>query len=137
MQNITSYVRLQNAIELLEDEQDEKKQLLKEQLNYTLASLKPLNLLINALTDIHSSPNLIDNVLGSTIGLASGYLSKRIFVGTSGNLIRKIFGSVLQLGVTGFVAQHPDSVKLFSQFILEHLIRKKETNSNNRVRRSS
>ena len=45
MQNITSYIRLQNAIELLEDEQDEKKQLLKEQLNYTLASLKPLNLI--------------------------------------------------------------------------------------------
>jgi hypothetical protein len=134
MQNVTSYVRLQNAIELLENEQDDKKQLLKEQLNYTLASLKPLNLLESVLTDINSAPDLIDTIIGSAIGLASGYLSKKIFVGTSGNLIRKIIGSALQLGVTGFVAQHTDFVKSLGRFFLEHILLKKQTNSNSRVR---
>jgi hypothetical protein len=134
MQNITSYAGLQNAIQLLADEQAVKRQLLKEQLILTFESLKPLNLIRNALKDISSSPNLIDNVLGSAIGLASGYLSKKIFIGTSGNLIRKLIGSVLQFGVTNVVAQHPEDIKSFGQFIIQHLFTKKGTKSKNRAR---
>jgi hypothetical protein len=126
MQIITSYDQLQETIQLLEVDQAVKRQLLKEQLNITYESLKPLNLISSALKDISSSPNLIDNILGSAMGLASGYLSKKMFLGTSGNLFRKLIGSVLQFGVTNFVAQHPEAIKKFGQYILEHVFRKKE-----------
>ena len=134
MKNISSSASLRNTIQLLEMEQAVKMQLLKAQLDYTLESLKPLNLLTNAIKDITSSPNLINNVLGSVIGIASGYASKKIFLGVSGNIIRKILGSVLQFGVTNAVAQHPDAIKTLGQNIIQHLFRKKETNSENRAR---
>lgn len=133
MQNTTPYTRLKNDIQLLEDEQDYKRRLLKEQLNISYERLKPLNLIRSALKNIYTSPNLIDNILTPALGLASGYLSRKIFVRTSGNLLRKIIGSVLQIGVTGLVAQHPDTIKSFGRFIIGYITRKKGTNSNNRV----
>jgi hypothetical protein len=127
MQNISSAAKLKNAIQLLEVEQSVKRQELKEQLNYTFQALKPLNLLRNTLKDFTSSPNLIDNVLGSAIGLASGFVSKKIFLGTSGSIIRKFLGSVLQFGVTNAVARHPEAVKSLSHFITQLLSRRKES----------
>ena len=126
MQNITSTAELKNAIQLLEAEQAVKGQLLKEQFYLTYESLKPVNLLKSTLKDIASSPYLIDNILGTAMGLATGYLSKKIVVGASGNIFRKLFGSVLQFGVTNVVAQHPDAIKSFGQFIFQHIFRKKE-----------
>lgn len=129
MQKITSTAELKNAIQLLEIEQAIKGQLLKEQFYRTRESLKPLNLLKGALKDIASSPYLIDDILGAAMGLATGYLSKKLVVGASGNMFKKLIGSVLQLGVTNVVAQHPDAIKSFGQFIFQHVFRKKELNS--------
>ena len=86
MENITSKNSLKNAIQLLEVEQAIQGQLLKEQFYLTCESLKPVNLIKSTLKDIVLSPNLIDRILGNAIGLATGYLSKKIFIGTSGNI---------------------------------------------------
>jgi hypothetical protein len=127
MQNITSTSDLKNAIQLLEVEQAATGHLLKEQFYITYKSLKPVNLLMGTLKDIASSPYLIDNILDTAIGLATGFLSKKIFIGASGNIFRKLFGSVLQLGVTNIVAQHPDGIKSLCQSIFQHIFRKKES----------
>jgi len=132
MQNITSSETLKDAIQLLEVEQDIKGQLLKEQLYITYESLKPLNLLKHTLKEISSSPYLIDNISGSAMGLVSGFLSKKIFVGASGNLIRKLIGSVLQFGITNVVAQNSDVIRSFGQALFHHFLRKKELNSERR-----
>ncbi|MEI6049922.1 MAG: hypothetical protein WCS03_13535 [Bacteroidota bacterium] len=129
MHNITSIAGLKSAIQLLEAEQVVKGELLKEQLYFTYDSLKPVNILRKTLKDISNSPDLTDNILGTATGLASGYLSKKIFVGSSGNMFRKLIGSLLQFGVTTVVSQHPDAIKSFGQFILHYFLRKKETNS--------
>jgi hypothetical protein len=134
MQKVDSYAGLQDAIILMKIEQTEKSKLLQEQLNISYESLKPLNLIKSALKDISSSPVIGENILGSVAGLASGYLSKKIFVGTSGNLFRKLIGSVLQFGVTNVVAKHPDAIRSFGQFIKEHLIKNKETKTSRRAR---
>jgi hypothetical protein len=134
MQKVTTYAGLQDAIQLLKEEQTVKSQLLKEQLNISYESLKPLNLFKSALKDISSSPGIGENLLGSAVGLASGYLSKKIFIGTSGNLLRKLIGSVLQYGVTNVVAKHPDSIRTFGQFIMEHFLRNKESKTSRRAR---
>jgi hypothetical protein len=129
MQNITSADGLRNAIQLLEVEQAVKGQLLKEQFLITYESLKPLNILRHTLKDIATSPNLVDNILGTATGLVTGYLSKKVFIGTSGNLFRKLFGTILELGVTNAVAQHPDGIKSFGQSIIQYFLRKKKMNS--------
>jgi hypothetical protein len=134
MHNVTSLDELKNAIQLLEVEQAIKRQLLKEQLIITYDSLKPINILRRTLKEITSSQDLRDNILGTASGIASGYLSKKIFIGTSGNIFRKLIGSILQLGVSSVVSKHPDFIKTLGHNILQYLLRIKETNSKNRDR---
>jgi hypothetical protein len=129
MQNITSIAELKNAIQLLEVEQFDKGQLLKEQFFITYESLKPVNLLRRTVNDIASSPYLIDNILGASMGLVSGFVSKKIFIGASGNKLRILLGHVLQLGVTNFVALHPGAIRTIGWSFIQHLTRKKRMNS--------
>jgi hypothetical protein len=129
MQNITSSAALKNAIQLLEVEQGIKAQLLKDQFYLTAESLRPVNLLKNTFHDISSSPNLIENILGTSMGIVSGFLTNKVFVGASGSLVRKLLGSALQFGVTNVVAQNPDTIKSLGQTILQFFLRRRERNS--------
>ena len=129
MQNITSKAGLKDAIQLLEADQVLKGLILKDQFYLTYESLKPVNLLMHTLKEISSSPYLIDNISGTAMGLAGGFLSKKIFVGTSGNVIRKLIGSILQLGVTNVVAKNSDIIKSVGHAIFQHFFHKKEMNS--------
>jgi len=125
MQNITSTDGLKHAIHLLEVKQDIIGLRLKEQFYLTCENLKPANLLKSTLTNLSSAPNLLDTLLSTSIGLATGYLSRKIVVGTSRNIFRKLIGSGLQLGITNIVAQHPEAVKSFGWFIVHHFLHKK------------
>ena len=131
MQKITNSQELKNAIELLEVEQSINGQLLKDHLLITLDSLRPVKLIENTLKDIVSSPYLMNNFLDTTISMATGYLSKKIVVGTSHNLFRRLSGSFLERGVTSFIARNPEAIKLFGNFIFQQIFRKREMNSAN------
>ena len=128
MEKITCAAELKIAIQNLKFEQEIQGQLLKEHFFLTFDSLKPANLIKNALQDITSSPYLLDNMLGSVMGMFSGYLSKKIAVGTSHNLFRKMAGSLLQFGVTNLVAQHSDILKSVGIFIIDRIHNRKEKN---------
>ena len=125
MENITTAAELKNAIQLLEVEQAIDARNLKDQFYITYESLKPVNLFRNTLFEVISTPNLVDNILGTAAGLVTGYLSKKIVIGASGNILRKLFGSVMQLGVTNIVTQHPDTVKSIGQYIIQNILHKK------------
>jgi hypothetical protein len=127
MENITSATALKSAIQLLEVEQDIKEQLLKEQFYITFESLKPANLLRSTFHEVVSSPHLVDDILGTAVGLATGFVSKKVvMIGASGNIIRKIIGSALQLGITTVVSQHPETIKSIGHFIFQRILHKKE-----------
>ncbi|OFX74949.1 MAG: hypothetical protein A2X12_06925 [Bacteroidetes bacterium GWE2_29_8] len=127
MQNINSITELSNAIKLLEIEQLNKKLLLKDQLRNVHESLRPINIIKSTINDITTSPYLLDNILATGIGLVTGYFSNKIFVGSSGNLQKKLLGSILQFGVTNVIAQNPDAIKSLSRIIF-HMIFKKRNN---------
>ncbi|MFH2144171.1 MAG: hypothetical protein ABIJ97_17220 [Bacteroidota bacterium] len=129
MQNITTTTELKKAIQVLEIEQAIQGQLFIDQFNLTYESLKPINLIKSTIKEISSSPILVDNLLG----VASGYLTKKIIVGGSENIIRKLIGTVLQVGVSKLVSRHPESIKSVGQFIYQQIFSKKETNTDNDV----
>jgi len=104
MQTITTSDELKNAIQILEFDQKVRELQLKEQVYLAIESLKPANLIRSAVHDITSSPNLVENILGTAVGLVSGYISKNIAGGNSGNLVRKLLGAIIQFGVTNVVA---------------------------------
>src|SRR5674476_889158 len=122
MENITSATELKKIIQRLEIEQAIDGQLLKEQFYFAFESLKPVNILRNTLYEITTSPHLMDSILGTAVGLASGYVSRKIaMIGASGNLVRKFLASVMQLGVTNVVSQNPDTIKSIGQFIFQRI----------------
>lgn len=133
MQNINSTAELKYAIELLEVEHVLKGRLLKEQFYLTYESLKPINVLKRTLKELTSSAYLIDNIPGTIMGLASGYLSKKLFTGGSANIFRKLLGSLLQFGVTNVVAKNSESIKSTGLTIFQHFLQKKIMNSKNRA----
>ena len=124
MENIKSAAELKLAIQEKQFEQAIQGELLKEQLLLTFESLKPISLIKNTLAEITSSPYLVENMFGAITGLVTGYVSKKIAIGTSHNIFRKIMGSALQFGVTNLVAQHPDVLKNIGQSIIEKIFHK-------------
>jgi len=126
MKNITSVEELEKSIQLLEMEQAIKGQLLKEQFLYTYESFRLINLLKNSLRQTISSPTVMTDIVGTALGLASGYISKKIFIGTSGNAFRKLIGSVLQLGVISFVSQNSSGIKALGRYMFQQILRKRE-----------
>lgn len=128
MEKITCAAELKIAIQNLEFQQEVQGQLLKEQFYVTFDSLKPANLIKNTLQDITSSPYLFDNMLGAVMGMFSGYVSKKIAVGASHSLFRKLAGSLLQFGVTNLVAQHSNILKSVGSFVIDKFNHRKDKN---------
>jgi hypothetical protein len=126
MQKITTVDGLKNAIISLEAEQYEKGQQLKEQVYLTIDSLRPVNLIKSAINDIFSSKDLLGNLSGTTLGVAGGFLLNKLFVGRSGNLFRKLLGSLFQFGLTNIISKNAELLKSFGQVLLTHLFQRKE-----------
>lgn len=127
MQNITSYEELENAIQRLEAELSANKHAFKEQFFITLDSLKPIRIIESTLKEIATSPSVTNSVLGTTIGMATGYLSKKIAVGKSDNVVRKLLGSFLQLGITNIIAQNPETIKAMGLYVINKIFNKKDS----------
>ena len=134
MQPITSISELKYSIKLLEVEQEMKGELLKKEFYIVYESLKPANLVINTLSDIFSSNVQTDNLSGTAMGLTTGYLTKKVFTGTSGNAVRKILGLILQFGVTNLVTKNSESIKSFAQILIQHFLQRRKSNPENGVR---
>ena len=126
MENITSIATLEDAIQQLEYKQAVQGALLKEQFYVISERFKLINILRSTLHEVASSPHFTEGILSTAVGLASGYLSKKIVVAGSGNLLRKLFGIITQLGVTNVVTEHPRSIKSIGQYLFQQILRKKE-----------
>ncbi|MBV5281853.1 MAG: hypothetical protein JZU53_05385 [Paludibacter sp.] len=128
MKTINSAAELKLAIQQLELQHTIQGEVLKDQFLVTIEGFTPINLLKNALNEIARSPYLIDNIIGSAMGLATGYLSKLVAVGGSNSIVKKLLGSVVQFGVTNIVAQHPEMFKSVGNFLMDLIFHKKKEN---------
>ena len=121
MKTKSSTTWLKKEIQLLKEEHALKGKLLIKQFHLTYDSLKPVNLLKSTINDVTTSPYLMDNIIGTSVGIATGYLSKKIIVAGSDSKFRKLLGSILQFGITNLVAKNPEAIKSFGQFIFHHI----------------
>ena len=121
MTKIAAGDRLKHTIKDLQDDQAVNAELVKKQFDHVAENMKPANIVKNAFNKVVTSPKLVENVLSITSGLATGYLTKKITVGSKGNLLRKFLGASIQLGVTTLVAQHPKAIKSSILFILKYI----------------
>ena len=126
MEKITSVAGLKNAIHLLEEEQAVKQQMLREQFYLTYESFKPSKLIGKTIIEMVSSPDLIENVIDTSISLATGYFAKKAVTGLSGNIIRRVLGAVMQYGVTNFLTKNADDIRSVGKLAFQHIFSKKE-----------
>lgn len=128
MENISSNIELQDAIRLLEAEQAVKLKLMKKQFHLVYENLKPSKLIVGALKNIATTPYLINNILVTATGLVTGFYSQKAITGKSDNKLRKLFGYMIQYGITNLIAQNPKIIKFFGQYIFQHIFPKTEMN---------
>jgi hypothetical protein len=88
-----------------------------------------VNLIKSTFKEAVESPDLKDNIINTSVGLATGYLSKLLFVNVSHSPIRKLLGIALQFGITQIVAKNPEAVKSFGKKLMKIISPKSATNS--------
>lgn len=94
---------LQKRIKVLEHLEKEQAAGIKESFSSILESITPSNLLKNSLKDIVASPELRTNALDTAIGIGAGFIGKKLFVGNSRNIFKKIGGTALEFLVANLV----------------------------------
>jgi len=129
MEKITSIGELEAAIDVLKAEQQLRGLLLREEFFIVSESLKPINILKSTFREGTSSVNLVDGILGTIVGVATGSLSKRVFVGASASIFRKLLGSALQFSVTSIVGRNPKVIKTIGKFIAQRIFNRNRSNS--------
>jgi hypothetical protein len=129
MQSITSTAELKEAISLLQEKQVFQGIELKAEFFSVIESIKPVNVIKSTFSQVATSTDLISNILSTTVGLAAGYISNRTLVGSSANLLKKLFGTVLQFGITILIARNPEAVKSLGHTLLHRLLNKETADS--------
>jgi hypothetical protein len=125
MQKITTTEELRAAILVLKVKQKEQGVILKDQFRSTYENLKPLNMIKNAFSQLTSDPDIKGGIVNSLIGIAAGYLSKKVMIGSTYNPIKQLLGGILQMGVTGIVSKNADGIKsTFSDIIKKFITNK-------------
>ncbi len=122
MKNITSIDELRESILFLEMKQANDWCLLKDEFHTTYESLKPMNMIKNTFKDMASTPNLKTDVANSLIGLATGFIAKKIFLGNSHNPITKLLGMVLEIAVANKVSKNADGIRATGSTLLKKII---------------
>ena len=113
---------LNKAIILLQHKQTQELIALKEQLQLSYETLKPINLIKNILHEVALSPDIKNNLVNNIIGLTTGYLSKKVLVGASHNPIKRVFGTVMQFAIANVVSKHSGTVKAVVEMLVHRIL---------------
>ena len=112
MKKINQTEILKETILLMKMKQAEELVQLKDQYHYTIESLKPLNLIKNAFGLMATSPEIKGNILNNIVGMTTGYLTKKVLLGSTHNPIKRILGTMLQFVITNVATKHSEASKL-------------------------
>lgn len=111
MQKINSETSLRDAILQLERKREDEEIMLREQIQLTYESFKPINLIKSTFKEVANSDDFKDDLINTSIGLTAGFLSKKLFEGVTHSPLRKFLGTALMFGIKKVVANNPETVK--------------------------
>lgn len=119
MDKINTYKELKTTIADLENKHSQEVSRVKTDFSVKMESLRPTNLLKGMYDSLSQSSTLKDEISSTTIGLITGYVSKKIFMGTSHSPVRKLASNLVMIGVTYIVTKHPEEVKLAGRSVFK------------------
>jgi hypothetical protein len=117
---------LKAAIAELQERQRREKQELTDNVHALTESLKPMNLIKSTFHKVTSAPGFGGNVFNTAISLGAGILSKKLLIGPSTTIIKKVAGHAVKAGVTGIVAKKADKIKYAGLKLLTKILGRKK-----------
>ncbi len=110
MKKNTGKDELTEAIRLLKNKQDHELQILRDQFKLAYESIKPINLIKNTLHQVATSSEIRNNILNNAVGLATGFVAKKLLLGKTHNPVKKILGTIFQFAVANMVANRSEQI---------------------------
>jgi len=94
---------LENKIRQLEKVQAQQMAELKNSAIGIVESFTPSHMIKSVLTDVAHTPGLRTTAINTAIGIGAGFVGKKMFVGNSGSIFKKITGSAIQFIIANWV----------------------------------
>ncbi|TMI62074.1 MAG: hypothetical protein E6H07_17600 [Bacteroidetes bacterium] len=101
--SVSSMTSLEKRILELEKLQDQQMAEFKMSAMSMMESFSPSNMIRTALRDVVQSPDIRSAAINTAIGMGAGLLGRKLVVGNSGNMFKKITGTAVQFLVANFV----------------------------------
>jgi hypothetical protein len=119
---------LKESIRILEIRQAQERIILKEQFIITYESLKPINLIKNSAKELAHSAEIKNSLFETVVYILSGYLTKKLIINSKSGTFMKLFGALLQFGITRALANNAETIQIFISNLIEkfHTSAKKE-----------
>ncbi|RZJ68282.1 MAG: hypothetical protein EOO50_02355 [Flavobacterium sp.] len=111
MQVIRNDASLQQAIIELEQRKNGEAIALRDQWDYTRKNLNPLTILKDGVKDLFTSSDVKSGALKGILSLGAGFLTRKLFLGSSPGMIRKVVGTIAQTGATSLAFKSTDVLK--------------------------
>ena len=127
---INNATDLKMAIERLENQNLVQKNVITEQFHNTLESLKPMNLLKSSFNKVTKTPGLVENIMNAMVGLGAGFLSKKMLIGNSTGILKRLLGNALEFGVAGLITKNSGSIKSTGLGLFNKIFHSKNTHNN-------
>jgi hypothetical protein len=107
---INNSATLQIEINRLQQQCDEKKEVLHQQFTAVVESFKPANLFKSAVKDIAGTPGIAKTAIETSIAIGAGVLTKKLIVGKSTNVFKRILGGVVEFTVANGIANNAEVI---------------------------
>lgn len=126
MKQKTNSELLNDEIRLLESRQAYEFEILRQQFHKTAEGLKPINLISGALREVITFPATGNKLIDNTIGMVTGFITKKFLVGASSNPIKRGLGTLLQFGISNIVYKNSIAIKAIGGTILQSIFTKRK-----------
>lgn len=125
MTTINNAQELKLAIAELEAKRQVQKTELEEQFRMTKQGLQPANIIKGLFSELVDSSEVKDMLINNTLGMASGFVSKKLLLGATSNPITKLLGSAVQFGIGHLVANNPGGIREVGGRLLKSIFGRK------------
>ena len=125
---IKNRMELSEAVLQLEARKLMQEELLISQFKTTRESLSPGNLIKEGFQKLTNITDMPGNILKTVAGIGVGLLSKKLFLGRSNSLVKKLLSGVFEVAVAKSAISHADKIKAYGVSIYHNLFKKAKHN---------
>ncbi|MEP6794359.1 MAG: hypothetical protein ABJB16_08540 [Saprospiraceae bacterium] len=128
---------LNTMIHSLEERRTNELNELKAQLHLTGESMKPVNLIKSAANELTGNKNVKSYLLQAGVGLAVGFLTKKLTEDSKVNRNGKLIGNIAEMGLNNLTANQYSVIKVAAPLLFGLLVNFIKNRREKKARRKS